>query len=253
MIFLLSQTSQNPTQHDFWRDGMWQSVGVITSVILALLGFALTVFIFIRQTQKKSISYEVISSSPIISVLDEFRDNFEIKFKGKLVDSLTLLVIRFFNSGNVPIEERDYSRPLSIDFGDQVELLSVNVMEEIPRNLGVTLSHDTRCITVNPLLMNKGDSFTLQVLASKYSYSSVSGRISGVQEITKIDTRIDNQTSKKTSLKLAITASAVSLLAGILANSLSPGLIALVFPIISTLIADLVNENKEKSKRKKNQ
>jgi hypothetical protein len=253
MIFLLAQTSQNSPQYDFWRDGAWQSVGVVASVILGLLGLALTIFIFVRQTQKKSISYEVISSSPIISVLDEFRDNFEIKFKGKLVDSLTLLVIRFLNSGNVPIEERDYSRPLSIDFGDQVELLSVNVMEEIPRNLGVTLTHDTRYITVNPLLMNKGDSFTLQVLASKYSFSSVNGRISGVQRITKIDQRLDSQTSKKTNLKLAITASFVSLLAGILANSLSPGLIALVLPIISTLVADLVNQNKEESKRKKNQ
>jgi hypothetical protein len=73
MIFLLSQTSQSSTQYDFWRDGMWQSIGVVTSVILGLLGLALTIFIFIRQTQKKSISYEVISSSPIISVLDEFR------------------------------------------------------------------------------------------------------------------------------------------------------------------------------------
>jgi hypothetical protein len=183
----------------------------------------------------------------------EFRDNFEIKFQGQLVDSLTLLVIRFFNSGNVPIEERDYSRPLSIDFGDQAELLSVSLMEEIPGNLGVIIDHDKSCITVNPLLMNKGDSFTLQVLASKYRSSLVSGRISGVQRVTKIDSRIDNQTSKKTNLILAITASFVSLLAGILANSLSPGLIALVFPIISTLVADLVTYNKGESKRGKKQ
>jgi hypothetical protein len=251
MIFLLSQASQNINQQDFWRDGIWQSVGVITSIILGILGLVLTAFIFITQTQKKSISYELISSSPIISVLDEFKDNFEIKYKGNLVEDLSLIVIKCFNSGNVPIEEQDYSRPLLIDFGDQAELISVNVIEEIPANLGVVLKHDKSSVTVHPLLMNKRDTFLLQILVSKYKSLSVSGRISGVQRINRIDTGIDNQTSRKSSLILAIAASFLSLLAGFLANSLSPGLIGLVVPIISKLFADLAEQTKGESKHKR--
>jgi uncharacterized membrane protein YeaQ/YmgE (transglycosylase-associated protein family) len=251
MFLLLSQSSQNPSGQDFWRDGMWQSVGVITSIILGLLGLALTGLIFIKQTKKKSISYEVLSDSPIISVLDEFRDNLEIKYKGNLVESLSLIVIRIFNSGNVPIEEQEYARPLLIDFSDQSEIISVNIIEETPENLGVALKHDKTSITVTPLLMNKGDSFTVQILASKYKMLAVSGRISDVQRVTRIDSRSDDRGSRVASLVLAIAASFVSLLAGVLANSLSPGLIGLVIPMIAKLFADFVDQTKQEVKYKK--
>jgi hypothetical protein len=254
MSYLLFQVSLNANQYDLWRDEVWQAIGTITGGILGLLGLALTVYIFIRQTQKKSLSCELISSSPILKVADDFRNDLEIKFKGKLINSLTLVVVKFFNSGNVPIEQQDYFRPLSLTFNDQAELLSVDVVEEIPSNLGVSFRHDKKIIIIEPLLMNKGDSFTVQALVSQYSSFLIDGRVSGVQRIVKAESQNSMNVWERFSwitatsgMFLALAINSISLVSGFLLTILVVG-----SPILLLLIWDFKAQSLRKSKPRKN-
>lgn len=210
MDWLISQVSSNSNSTDFWRDGAWQSIGVIATIT----GVIVSLFIFFRQRQIKSFSYEVISNLPILNVNDEYKADMEIKFKGNLIQNLHLVVIRFFNSGNISIERKDYDKSVEINFGNQAQLLSIDTIDQIPSNLGIILSSDKKTITIQPTLMNKGDSFTIKALVASHETLSIDGRISGIQRIQQVDIKSNK---KFNPLQLA-TIVALSLFAGFLTS-----------------------------------
>lgn len=197
MNYLASPLAPNENQYDFWRDSAWQSIGGVAAMIGAVATIV-SIYFIVRQVQKKSLSYEVINISEIMNVATEFKDKLEIRFNGIIVDKLTLVVLEFSNSGNVSIDQKDYSRPISVDFGDTSEILSVDIPSQKPSNLGIIFNHDKRLVSIEPLLMNKGDSFKIQALVSKYNGYSIDGRISGINQIE----RIDNQNNLRISIIL---------------------------------------------------
>jgi hypothetical protein len=119
------------------------------------------------------------------------------------VDSLTLLILEFSNSGNLEIEEKDYNTPISVDFGDSAEILSAKVLEQFPGDLDIKLNNDKSLIKIKESLMNQGDYFRIHVLVSQYHHYSVQGRIAGVPRITKVDNYLD--TIRVEIMKIQIT------------------------------------------------
>jgi hypothetical protein len=177
--YLLAQLPSNTNQYDFWRDPIWQ-------LVIGLLAIGATFFVFFKQLQRKSLIYK-IDSSIILEVANEFRADLKIIFKGRSIDSLTLVSVKFSNNGNTSIEKKDYDRSLTVDFGDKAEVLSFNITEQSPDNLDVVLkSGNNKAIEIEALLLNQKDYFVLQALVSQYSSTIVNGRISGVRSIKEI-------------------------------------------------------------------
>jgi hypothetical protein len=183
---IVSQLSSTNTNYDLWRDPIWQSLGVVIGVVVGIASILVAVLIAIKQSQKKSLTYKV-DSSVILEVADEFRADLQITFKGSFIDSLMLVLVKFSNNGNTSIEKKDYDRPLVVDFGDQAEVLSFNIVVQSPEDLSVVLkSNNNKAIEIEPLLLNQKDYFILQALVSCYSSTVVSGRISGVRHIKEL-------------------------------------------------------------------
>jgi len=216
----IAQVSASPSsinavssKPDFWRDPAWQSVGVIVAVVLALL----TILVGWRQAQKKSLSYSIASKINVLDIEDSIKSKVQVTFESKPVQDLYLIVIKFINSGNIPIHPSDYYQPITITFDGLAEILSVEVLDQSPKNLGVVPSHTSQNVEIPKILLNQKDCFDLKVLVTNFQNLSIDGRIAGVKAIQERDSSTLEAYSK---VVLTLTAIFVTAFSGFLINSL---------------------------------
>jgi hypothetical protein len=168
----------------FLADASW--VGMVGAAA-SILAVVVTVIIAYHNRRKKTFSYEIISENPLISVDDEIKGKLKILYEDNPIENVHLLLVRFFNSGNIPITAGDYERPLTLSFGDGTAILSAEYVKASPDSLKVQLETEANVVTVKPILMNGGDSFTTKVLLGQYSGTfDVDARIVGVNYLRAI-------------------------------------------------------------------
>lgn len=165
---------------DILNNPVWQ----ILAVILSTLAIIISIILFVYGRKKKSLSYDIISNNPVILKEDTIKEKLEIFFNKKIVKNVYLIVLKLINSGNVPIEVKDYDEPLSISFGEDSKVLTAEISGEISTHSTI----EGEKVIINPTLLNKEDYIKLQVLVSDYSGGKIifSGRIVGVKSIKKM-------------------------------------------------------------------
>jgi hypothetical protein len=167
---------------EFLRDSSWQSIGALVGLVAIIV----TVALYRLQRRRKSISYEVVSLTPLLSVKEEVRDRVQILFDGKDVLDAHMLIVKVRNSGNVPVLPSDYERSIQFGFGEQTQVMSAEIVETDPSGIDADVSVLSRSVTLRPVLLNAGDAITVRVLLAQYDGSfDVTGRIVGVREIGK--------------------------------------------------------------------
>ena len=165
---------------ELFRDPLWQFIGVI----IGILALTATVVIFINQRKRKSLSYEVISSSSLLSVKEEIEGKLRILYEDSPVKKVHLIVLRIFNSGNTPIETDDYERPISMSFGEGARIISHEVTEALPESLRIDYVVEDERIVFSPCLLNNKDSYNLKLLVSDYQgHIDTDARVSGVNDM----------------------------------------------------------------------
>jgi hypothetical protein len=234
-----TSTSSNnamSNKQDFWRDPAWQSAGVIVAVIL----FFLTILAGWKQNQKKSLSYSVISKISVLDIEDSIKSKVQVTFESKPVQDLYLVVIKFINSGNTPIHPNDYYQPITIAFDGTAEILSVEILDQSPKNLGVITSHTSQSVEIPKILLNQKDCFNLKVLVTNFQHLSVDGRIAGVKTIQERD---NSTLETNGEIMITLTAIIITAFSGVVVSSLpfttfllsKPG--ELIFIVILSIMA----------------
>jgi hypothetical protein len=161
---------------------IWQFVGVV----LAVLAIAISVFLYFKQRQFKSLSYAIVSITPLLSVHDEVRRRVKILYDEQPIQDVHLALIELFNSGKLPIASSDYEHPVTFDFGKNVKILSSEIIRTSPSTLPAAISTQAEKVVFNSILLNPEDSITIKVLLSEFKEQiNVSGRIQGVKEIRR--------------------------------------------------------------------
>jgi hypothetical protein len=164
------------------RDPAWTFVGVVC----AILAVVVTIFIFFAQRKIKRLSYEITSNTQLLGVEDEIQGKVQVLCDGKEVKNVHLLTIRFLNNGNQSISSSDYERPLSIEINLDAKVLTHEVIDEAPENLGATVALEGSKLIFSPVLMNAKDSFSIKTLISDFEGNpTIDGRINGVKSISK--------------------------------------------------------------------
>lgn len=159
-------------------------------VIIGVIALVASVVIYRITRKKKQLSYEILSETPLISVGDEIKGRLEILLDSSPVEKVHLLLVKFVNDGTMPITADDYERPLTLIFEGDATVLSAESVQPEPDNLRVTLDFEPKKVTVNPLLLNKGDSFTAKVLVEKFGGRfDLDARIVGVREVRALPKR----------------------------------------------------------------
>ncbi len=165
---------------DFLRDSTWQFA---VATLIGVSAIVVSIVAYVLQRNRKLLIYEIISSTPLVSVKDEVEGKLQIIYDGAEVSDVHLVVVRISNSGNVPITSNDYDRPLIVYTGVDSRILSVEVSETEPKDLKVAINADETTTVLQPLLLNGGDSVTIRLLVTRLVGVHVDGRIVGVKDI----------------------------------------------------------------------
>jgi len=91
---------------DFLRDPIWTFI----SVIVAFIAIVVTVLIYLRQRNRKELTWGIISNTLVLPVPDvgvHAKSKLQVLFEGRAVDDLRLIVLGIGNSGDAPIEIKD--------------------------------------------------------------------------------------------------------------------------------------------------
>jgi hypothetical protein len=159
---------------------MWQFI----AVILAVIAIAIPVILYWIQRQKRALSWQLVSNTPLLSIDKEIKENLEVLYNGKQVQDVQLIIAKIINTGNVPIKSIDYERPINFNFGENARILTAEVTETSPDSLKASANVEGKKVILPPTLMNNRDWITLKILVNQYDGPiSVDGRIVGVKEI----------------------------------------------------------------------
>lgn len=84
----------------------WIGVGSLTLSALAIL---VTIFVTVRNRQKKVLTYEIASNSSVVNLdKDVSSSNVSLLLNGRTVTNVRVYVIKLFNAGNTSITPQDY-------------------------------------------------------------------------------------------------------------------------------------------------
>ena len=142
--------------------------------------------IYYAQRKKKKLSYEILSSTQLLSIEEEIKGKVKVLYEGYDVKNVYLLSFKFINNGNQPISSDDFEKPLNILLNKKATILTVEIIREEPSNLGLNFDVNNNNISFDPLLLNVRDSFSIKSLVSDFEGPPViEGRIKGVKTISK--------------------------------------------------------------------
>lgn len=169
---------------DFIQSPVVQFIGLVLIPVIAIL---VAVLIYLKQKQKKKISYKILSRTSLLSVEEAIEKEVEILYKGQKIKQVQLIILQITNSGTLPVKREDFDVPLSIKFEKETKLLSATILEKEPKDLEISLDVNENSVILPPFLLNPDDNFSIKILASKVDKDlKIEGRIVGVKKIEDI-------------------------------------------------------------------
>lgn len=162
--------------------------------LATLCGICVTVLLWKLNQRRKELSYEIVKQESLVSLKGRAKRNLQVCYDGVEVRNASLVVLRIANTGHLPVNPGDYQGRLSVNVGPQAAILSVEVVETSPADLDDRLlgsgntdlfeKTDNNRIFLRPVLLNDGDSITLQLVVSDLTGSVIlSGHIQGIRDI----------------------------------------------------------------------
>lgn len=162
------------------RDPVWQFVGSV----LAVAALMATFVIYQLQRQRKSLSYELISKTHLLTVREELEGKLQVLYEGEPARSLSILVLKLWNSGNQPLLASEYERPVSFCLGKDARVLSADITNREPSAVAVNIGTRENHLVMEPTLLNPGDAITFKLLVRDVGADiSPDARIVGVKSI----------------------------------------------------------------------
>ena len=172
---------------EFLSNPAWQ---LLMNLGIGFLTIIVSVLIFRKQQSRRGLNYEIISDTPILSIKAEVKDKVQILFDNKPVNHVRLIILRIWNSGNIPILPNEYIDPISIAFGEGAEIIDTDVLETSPGDIKekarTSLKVDSGNVLLEPILLNSTDSLTIKILLTQQKVTKelkIVSRIAGVNQI----------------------------------------------------------------------
>ena len=157
----------------------WQIIGVVVAISVPVV-----LFLIQRWIQRKALSYDIISHTPLLNIQGKNKWDIQILFNKNPVQDVDLIEIKIFNSGYQEIRPTDYERPISFYFGGNTQILSAEKSEVNPESLLPSVRIDGTSVLLDPILLNPKDSITVKMLASRYERKPTpNARIAGIKDI----------------------------------------------------------------------
>ena len=211
----------------------WQGIGAL----LTAAGVFVAIVIYLLQKPKRKISYYVSDPQPLLNQAASATHNIEILSKGIKLNDPRWVTLRVQNSGRTEIEKSDFSEPLLLTFGAHAKLHSSVVRSTTPDNFQISLLETPSSLTVQPLLLNRGDAFEIQCLLTDMNGDPMlNARIRGISKLTRISRAEYLGVGKIPNLEMAS-----HLLAVVFAGAASMLASASFYPVIRDAILSIIS------------
>ena len=112
-----------------YSKGMQVTPELLIGAVSAFATIGTIVAVFLLRARKR-LSYEVLSTVPLLSTEEEFKNKLQIFFEGRPVQQVFLVQIKITNTGNAPIVTSDYERQVSLTFGQDTEVITAEVIQK---------------------------------------------------------------------------------------------------------------------------
>ena len=156
----------------------------IISTGLAILALIVPIAIFL-STPKKSLEYKITSQSELVSEKTSV-EGLEIKIKGETIDNISIYGLKVTNSGSAPILANDFEKPISIYVEENAKIYAVKIKQLHPENLSLSHIIKDDFLIVDPLLLNPGDEFEMDLYSSSSKYPKIDTRIAGIVKVNSV-------------------------------------------------------------------
>ena len=167
------------------RDPVWQFVLGSTAIFV-------TVIIFFFQQPRKEISYEIIQQTPLFSVNEQVGGKIQVLFNGNPVEDVYLLVVKVYNSGNIPTVRTDFDEPMTIQLQKDTEIISTEVLQEEVSDIKADITFKENTITILPTLINSNESIKIKAIINRFRQGiTINARIIGVGQIIPRDPKTE--------------------------------------------------------------
>jgi hypothetical protein len=156
--------------------GTWIGVGVgVAALALAWLSYR-------SHRDRKRIEYVVTTKAGLLP--GNVRHEVEVVHldSGVSINKPWLTIVRIVNTGDRAITANDFETKLSINLVGVRRILSATVTATRPADLEPELGFNGASIDIDPLLVNPGDAFQVQLLSDgEPSEVSITGRVADLE------------------------------------------------------------------------
>ena len=174
---------------NYFRDPIWQFIGVIIAVIV----FLISLYIPYLPRDVKALQVVILANTSLVEVEESIARNIKIFYDNLPIDDLTLIQVSLENSGNQSIREEDYSQPIQLVFPPEAEVIEAAIVDASPENVGLSLQVNKNTVTASNTLLNPDDRVIIRLLVTDLPLNNnvqpfrVKARIADVKDISVID------------------------------------------------------------------
>ena len=189
LYFAQPQTNQSSTPD-------WSMFGVVATVAAAIITIIVSIIIARAQIKRKSIKCIKVSSAPLVQINSNHVNDLEVYFQKNKIYHATSVVLKVFNSGNLPIDKDDFERPIVFSFSENTKIIKADILSTEPSYLkdDIDISIDNTYIKLDRVLMNPGDDIKVSAIVDSFDENiSVRARIKGVKNIQIDDKEYDKR------------------------------------------------------------
>ena len=164
----------------------WGFVGFI----MAILGFASAIIIYIKVKNVKSPCYAVQSRNIVRDLVSKI-DSLEMLYSGKPIENLTVTKIAFWNAGRDTINSQDIAStdPLTVHVKKGCKILDTKVLytKKLVNLFSITTADDQSNITLNFEYLDKDEGAVIQILHTGKSSEDIEirGTIKGAGKLAQ--------------------------------------------------------------------
>jgi hypothetical protein len=236
---------------------IWNFLGNLAQILALPLAIIVVVWQVRKGRQRRAISCAFFVAWPIeIRAGEALKGDIEIRYRGKAVENLFIVLTRLKNTGNLPIRKSDVVEPITFSFAEDAEFIhQPNIANSKPWNLNVDWGYDVtgsppvvRSISLIPDLLNADDEMDIEFLCTgKGQIPIVSARIEGLSKIDVIDLDdLPPQAARRSrtmavamfSMLLVVSAlGTIGMASGAIPTPNLVKLVAVVFVLISSAVA----------------
>ena len=144
----------------------WFDWKYLVMLLLAVAGVAVPVWLWKFDLTAKSLQFRVVSQTSLAPDVSGNLSGLSVTMNGLALEQPYLTLMQLENNGSKPIPTADFeSGPeLQIDTGKR--FVNVEVTKAKPSALVAALKIESTRVTVQPLLLNPGDTLSFAILSS---------------------------------------------------------------------------------------